>query len=195
MEAEYINMLLLVVEEALTYISNDPILKNKILSESINIDDWIQLKLGKVSKRSQKEAIELAIKTSVVKDKDTICRIIALITTLYATNTIERGAELGGTLLKEFGRDIFPHINNNELRFAKNINREIYQAVLMRVNNSFESYVRAFNFKADDFINKTSYTNAWNATSIVGVYGISYLLITYGAKFIRNIRMFIGLSN
>ncbi|MFM5568730.1 hypothetical protein ACET8I_19575 [Aeromonas veronii] len=78
-------LIIALMERAMKEISQNPELRGSILDGAQNIDDWLQEKLGNVSRPSTKDSVALAIETSVVRDRDTICSIIAVITTLYAT--------------------------------------------------------------------------------------------------------------
>lgn len=110
-----------------------------------SIDDFIQEKIGKVSKRSPEDAIQLAINTSRERDDRTIQRIISVITVLYATHEVSRGAIVGGTLLKEFGENVYPHINKKELRFAVPINQKLLQYVSNDVEKIYKQLKSKYN--------------------------------------------------
>lgn len=175
-------LIITLMERAMKEISQNPELRGSILDGAQNIDDWLQEKLGKVRRPSTTESVMLAIETSVVRDHDTICSIIAVITTLYATRKVTRGAHVGGTLRKYFGEDIFPHIDERELRFAKPVNENVYNYVMKSVSESFLDVMKEYDFKKyADFSNVDSGYGTWAAASYLGVYGLTKTLLDYGA--------------
>ncbi|MEH8199769.1 hypothetical protein [Aeromonas allosaccharophila] len=174
-------LIITLMERAMKEISQNPELRGSILDGAQNIDDWLQEKLGNVSRPSTKESVALAIDTSVVRDRDTICSIIAVITTLYATRKVTRGAHVGGTLRKYFGEDVFPHIDERELRFAKPVNENVYNYVLKSVNESFFDVMKEYDFKKyADFSKVDSGYGTWAVTSCSAVHGLTKTLLNYG---------------
>lgn len=118
-----------------------------ILTGAQSIDDWIQVKTGNVSNRNLEETIQLALDSTVLRDDKTIQQIISIITTLYATTNVNRGAIVGGTLLKEFGSDVFPHIDEKELRFAVPINQNLLKHVSQIVEKTYSELMTKYDLK------------------------------------------------
>ena len=142
--------------EALRTLANNEEVQYTIQSYTQKLDDFIQVKMGKVSHRSLEEAIEMAITVSAIRDDKTLQKIISLVTTLYATTEINRGAIVGGTLLKELGSNIFPHIDKKELRFAKPINKKLLNSISITVKELFISYKAKYNLK--EFADYSNYS-------------------------------------
>ena len=162
-----------------------------VLNKAQNIADWIQEKCGKVSKRNLQESIQLAINSSIVRDEDTMCRIIATITTLYATQKINRGAIVGGTLLKEFGTETFPHIKERELRFAKELNNQVFEHVLKSISKSYKEKISEFNFKKNvDYSDINIANSSWTTVPMVSTKGFIWLLMNYGFEVVKAIKIF-----
>ncbi len=179
------------MEEALEQISNDPELMSGLLDRAQSVDDWLQEKLGKVNTPKAEESIQLAIETSVVRDKRTICSIIAVITTLYTTRNVVRGANVGGTLLNEFGDDVFPHIDSRELRFAKPVNPKLKTNIEYTITNSFDETLAKYDFQQyADFANVGSGQGyaSWTSASYVGVYGFTKMLLNFGPQVLRAVK-------
>ncbi|CAJ1900589.1 hypothetical protein [Aeromonas jandaei] len=194
MEAE-IKLALLIIslmERALEEIAKNQELRSSILEGAQNIDDWLQEKRGKINRRTTVESITLAINTSVVRDKDTICSIIAVITTLYATRKVTRGAHVGGTLRKSFGENVFPHIDERELRFAKPVNEKVYEHILESVSDSFLDVMKQYDFKKyADFSNVNSGYGTWAATSYISVHGLAKAILYFGSNILKVLKEFI----
>ncbi|WP_368163660.1 hypothetical protein [Aeromonas sp. R6-2] len=191
MDAE-IKLTLLIIslmERALEEIAKNQELRSSILEGAQNIDDWLQEKRGKINRRTTVESITLAINTSVVRDKNTICSIIAVITTLYATRKITRGAHVGGTLRKFFGENVFPHIDEKELRFAKPVNEKVYEHILESVSDSFLDVMKQYDFKKyADFSNVNSGYGTWAATSYIGVHGLAKAILDFGSGTLKTLK-------
>lgn len=191
MNPAFVTAILAVVEIALEELANDKELQSQVLNGAETVADWLQVKCGKVSKRSMEESIQLAMDTSVVRDEPTICEIISTITTLYATNEIERGAIVGGTLLSKFGDEIFPHIDKRELRFSRKINLTIYEHVLISVKNSFHEKMQNYDFKEyADFSNINGVGTSWVTTSAYSYQSKLQFIMNHGLtafKFIKNL--------
>lgn len=194
MEAE-IKLALLIIslmERALEEIAKNQELRSSILEGAQNIDDWLQEKRGKINRRTTVESITLAINTSVVRDKDTICSIIAVITTLYATRKVTRGAHVGGTLRKFFGENVFPHIDERELRFAKPVNEKVYEHILESVSDSFLDVMKKYDFKKyADFSNVNSGYGTWAATSYISVHSLAKAILDFGSNILKVLKEFI----
>ena len=185
-------LIISLMEKALEKVSQSPELRDSILDRSQNIDDWLQEKIGVVNKPSTTESITLAIDTSVVRDKDTICSIIAVITTIYATGEVTRGAHVGGTLRKFFGEDVFPHIDERELRFAKPVNEKVYGHVLKNVSETFFDVIKDYDFKKHaDFSNVNSGYGTWAGVSYVSVHGLTKALLDFGPTILKALREFL----
>ncbi len=192
---EYLKIFLDIAEYALRKLANDEELQKVVLNKAQNIADWIQIKCGKVSKRNLQESIQLAINSSIVRDEDIICRIIATITTLYATQEINRGALVGGTLLKEFGTETFPHIKERELRFAKKLNNQVFEHVLKSISKSYKEEISKFNFKKNvDYSDINIANSSWITTSGFSNKGFIWLLMNYGFEVVNTIKVFLKID-
>ena len=49
---------------------------------------------------------------------------------------IERAAQVGGSLLKRFGKSFFPHIKDRELRFALDVDSELENYLYNQILNT-----------------------------------------------------------
>ncbi|MEX9880990.1 hypothetical protein AB7X05_05320 [Providencia rettgeri] len=132
-------------ERIITNLANDEVLRGKFEENGKSVMDFLQVNLGKVSKRSESEEIFLAINSSNKQDKETLCEIVAVITTLFTTCKIERGAQVGGTLLAEFGDKVYPHIAERELgsmlgEWVPALNDNIKVAYLYHPSTSYFNY-------------------------------------------------------
>ena len=87
--------------------------------------DHIQVSTGNVNLHSAEEAIEIATNTCIRKDTDSQAKVVSFVTGLYLQHDIERAAQVGGSLLKRFGKSWFPHIKDRELRFAAEVDSEL----------------------------------------------------------------------
>lgn len=195
MDALFLDSLLAIAEQCLIKISNDESLKQSILDKCQSADDWLQVKLGQVNKRTLRDAIELAVNTSIVRDEETICAIIATVSTLYACGQVERGADVGGTLLQKFGQETFPHIDIRELRFAKPINETIYNLCMEEAKEKFSETMKSYDFKR---LSTDEIKNTWAGTTCLGVHGTAWLAIHHGAdiiKYLRKILDFFAIKN
>jgi len=141
MDPVIVNAVLNLVGLALKKLASDKELQNKVLKGSQSVDDWMQEARGNVNSYSLEDAIQIALSTSQKRDKDTICRVIAIITTLYCSHEVSRSAICGGTLLKYLGEDVFPHIDEKELRFAKELNSKIIESIATQVSGGYEEYL------------------------------------------------------
>ncbi|PAX55235.1 hypothetical protein [Brunnivagina elsteri] len=187
----FVAVLLDIIEYALKNLADDKNLQKKLVGTTQEIADWLQVTLGKVSKPDIQESIQLALKTSIVRDEETICQIMAAIATLYATEDINRGAIVGGTLLKKFGKDTFPHIDEREIRFAKEINPIIFNHLLASMRESFQEKMKEFDFqKYADFSDINSFSSSsWFLTSLTSVHtNPLYILANYGYEVFKMIR-------
>jgi len=191
MDAIFFDSLLAIAEECLIAISNDPALKQSILGKCQNADDWLQVRLGQVNKRTLRDAIELAIATSTVRDENTMLDIIATISALYACDQVERGADVGGALLKKFGQEVFPHIDIKELRFAKSINEAAFEICLKVAKEKFPEIMSDYDFKR---LSPEEIRSSWAATSCIGIHGVGWMILNYGLDLIQAIRKIVRFS-
>lgn len=179
-------------ENALSKIADNPEYREELLTATQSIDDWVQEKLGKTNKRTLQESIQLAMDTSIVRDKETICAIIAVVSTLYATSSSLRGAVVGGTLLARFGEGVFPHINKQEIRFAKPVNEKLYSYFFKHNNSSYKTALKDFDFKKHaDFSNIGVGLSSWGAISLFNARGIMEILLNYGPRILKAIKRFL----
>lgn len=129
-------------ERIITNLANDEVLRSKFEENGKSIMDFLQVNFGNVSKRSEEEEIFLAINSSDKQDKETLCEIVAVITTLFITCKIERGAQVGGTLLAEFGDKVYPHIAERELRYKLAVNAGIKRKAYNMAMNDFDNIMK-----------------------------------------------------
>ena len=106
-------------------LTNDPKFRQQAYESGLKLFDFIQVKTGNVNLHSPEKAIKIAISTCLRKDKDSQTKVAAFITGLYLQHKIERAAQVGGSLLKHFGKSWFPHIADRELRFALQVDSEL----------------------------------------------------------------------
>ncbi|WP_134694690.1 hypothetical protein [Aeromonas taiwanensis] len=194
---ELIILIVSIMENALNNLAKDPELMADILDKAKSIDDWLQEKLGCINKPNTEESIKLAIETSIARDKETICSIIAVITTLYATRSVVRGANIGGTLLKEFGEDVFPHIAEHELRYAKHVNPQIKEHIQLYVLDSFDETMSKYDFdKHVDFskLGIQAGYSYWASASCVSVHGLTKILLSHGPRALKAIKSLLRMS-
>lgn len=104
---------------------NDPRFQQQAFNASVGIFDFIQVKTGNVNLHSLEAAVKLATNTCLRKDSDSQAKVSAFVTSLYLQHEIERAAQVGGSLLKRFGKSWFPHIKDRELRFALEVDPEL----------------------------------------------------------------------
>lgn len=104
---------------------NDPQFRKQAYNAGVKILDYIQVSTGNVNLNSPEKAIEIAVDTCIRKDTDSLARVVSFVTALYLQHDIERAAQVGGSLLKRFGKSWFPHIKNRELRFAAEVDSEL----------------------------------------------------------------------
>lgn len=186
----FVIVLLDIIECALQELAKDADLQAQLVNKSQEFADWVQVRLGRVSRPDLQESIQLALNTSVVRDEETICQIMATIATLYATEDIHRGAIVGGTLLSRFGKDTFPHIDEREIRFAKEINPIIFDHLILDIQESFREKIKDFDFKKyADFSDLKTSGSSWVATSLTSVNSNPiYLIANYGHKIFAVLR-------
>jgi hypothetical protein len=190
----FVIILLDILEYSLKSLSNDQDLQKELTEKSQDVADWLQVRIGKVSKPDLEESIQLALNTSVVRDEETVCQIMAAIATLHATEDVCRGAIVGGTLLKRFGHDTFPHINKREIRFAKEINPVIFSHILPEIRESFREKIKEFDFKKyADFSDLNSPGSSWIGVSVVVGASPLYLIANYGYKVFAILRNYFKL--
>jgi len=184
-----VQALLTIAGIALEKLENDEELQDKVIDKFRGLADFIQEKSGNVNIHDLDTAIQLSFDTAVKRDQETICEILAVITTLYATTDVKRGAICGGTLLKHFGDDIFPHIDSRELRFACDINIKIYQNVLKTVQDNFDDKVSEFMVKDyADFSSISATSSYWASTDIIG--NILKPVMQNGSKIFKTVKSF-----
>lgn len=111
--------------EAFWRLVNDPQFQQQVFDAGVSIFDFIQVKTGNVNLHSPKTAVKLATSTCLRRDSDSQAKVSAFVAGLYLQHEIERAAQVGGSLLKRFGKSWFPHIKNRELRFALEVDPEL----------------------------------------------------------------------
>lgn len=144
MDPKLIQALLKVVEITLEEISKNEELQDKIIINAQNFSDWLQEKTGNINQHSIDDAIQISFNSSVKRDEETLCSILVIITALYATHDVNRGAITGGTLLKYLGKDVFPHIEEKELRFSKTIEPAILEHVTESIKSDFHNKIKSY---------------------------------------------------
>lgn len=117
-------------------IASNPEVQKQIQVSGMKIFDFIQVKTRQVNSHSLEEAIKIALQTCLRQDNNSRSRVAAFITGLYAEHQIERGAQVGGSLLKRFGKSWFPHIKDRELRFALDVNSELEEYLYRQIIES-----------------------------------------------------------
>ncbi|WP_283393088.1 hypothetical protein [Photobacterium phosphoreum] len=180
-----VEALLQLASVALDKLEKDEELQDKVISKFRGIADLIQEKSGRVNVHDMDTAIQLSLDTAIKRDKETMCQVLSVITTLYATTDVKRGAISGGTLLKFFGEDVFPHIDQRELRFAKHINDKVYKNVLATIEANFDEKVS--NYLVKDY---ADFSNVQPRGTICAIEGILRPVMKNGSKifnFIKNV--------
>lgn len=104
---------------------NDERARKQAYNLGNNIFHKIQVVTGNVNLHSPEDSVEIAINTCIRNDKESQARVAAFVTALYLQYEIERAAQVGGSLLKRFGKSWFPHIKDRELHFALNVDSEL----------------------------------------------------------------------
>ncbi|GJD18292.1 hypothetical protein RIVM261_032480 [Rivularia sp. IAM M-261] len=66
--------------------------------------------------------------------------VVAYVTALYMQHEIHRAAQVGGSLLKRFGKSYFPHIKDRELRFALEVDSELENYLYTQIINQSEKF-------------------------------------------------------
>ncbi len=103
----------------------------------VNAESFIKSKVGKINKESLDEAIEIALEKCTKKDNENQIRITAFLTSLYKLHKIERGAQVGGSLLKRFGESWFPAIKKRELSYSFDVDRDIENLFYEKLKEDF----------------------------------------------------------
>lgn len=185
-----------IMKLALERIAKDPKMVESLLDKAQSVDDWLQVKLNRVSQPNTIESIQLAMNTSIVRDQETICSIIAMITTLYATQNVVRGANVGGTLLENFGSDVFPHIHKRELRYAKPVDEKTYDYLVGVIHETFPEEIKKYDFKKHaDFSDIGPGCSSWATISCVSVHGLTKILLDYGPVALAAIKSFLNIKS
>ncbi len=122
-------------------LANNPDFKKQVHKMGIKMFCFAQLKTGNVNLHSVEEAISIALKTCIRKDQKSQRKIIVFITGLYLQYKIERAAQVGGSLLKRFGKSWFPHIQDRELRFALKVDQELENYLYNELIKHKENYL------------------------------------------------------
>lgn len=94
---------------------------------SLNIFHEFQVWSKQVNLHTQEEAIKIALEKCLRKDYESQMKVSAFVIGLYLQHgqDIKRAAQVGGSLLKRFGRTYFPHIKDRELKFALKVDSEL----------------------------------------------------------------------
>lgn len=139
---------------------SDPDLQGELKNKTGTLLDLLQVTTGNVNLRSQQEAIKIALNTCIRKDPESQLQVTAYVTALYlqydqrnpvvgswAVSAIPiklpgvfkskgfRGAKVGGSLLKHFGRTYFPHIADRELKYALEVDPELLSYIQSELKN------------------------------------------------------------
>ena len=91
--------------------------------------------MGNVNLHSQEEAVKIASSTCIRKERESQAKVVAYVTALYMQHDIHRAAQVGGSLLKRFGKSYFPHIKDRELRFALEVDSELENYLYTQIIN------------------------------------------------------------
>ncbi len=179
-----VEAVLTLVELALKKLSRDENMQKKAARGAQSVDDWIQQARGNVNTYSIEEAIQTALSTSIKRDQETICRIISVITLLYFTHEVPRGAICGGTLLKYLGTETFPHINDRQLRFAKDLSEPAIDNLTSVVMSDYDDVLGKYTVN-----NSVDYSvHSAGITSRVAVHSLTMPLVKHGASIFSFIR-------
>lgn len=100
--------------------------------------DAIQEMIGDVSPDSIEEAIQRALYTSSMETRDNRLHVTAFITALYVNHDVHRSAVVGGSLLKRFGSDAFPSINERELWYAQPVDPEVEEKIYKQLDDKVD---------------------------------------------------------
>ena len=150
----YQQMLIKFALELTKKVMSDPDIQRELKNKTGQFLDFLQVATGNVNLRSPQEAIELALKTCIRQDPASQLQVVAYVTALYLQygqqNLVGisgtpalipgkladifqqkglRGAKVGGSLLKHFGRSYFPHIADRELKYALDVDPELLSYV------------------------------------------------------------------
>jgi len=90
-----------------------------------NLSDFFQVATGQVNQQTCEQAIESAVTSCIRQDEESLTRVTAFVSALYAQHEIHRGAQVGGSLRQRFGPSWFPHIKERELRYALKVDRDL----------------------------------------------------------------------
>ncbi|MBW4602702.1 MAG: hypothetical protein KME29_24830 [Calothrix sp. FI2-JRJ7] len=101
----------------------------------VKILDTIQVQMGNVNLHSQEEAVKIASSTCIRKERESQAKVVAYVTALYMQHEIHRAAQVGGNLLKRFGKSYFPHIKDRELHFALEVDSELENYLYTQIIN------------------------------------------------------------
>jgi hypothetical protein len=104
---------------------NDTHLRQQLYKAGDGVINFIQVATGNINLHSPEASVEIAINTCLRKDRVSQIKVAAFVTALYLQYDIERAAQIGGSLLKRFGKSWFPHIKDRELGFALEVDSEL----------------------------------------------------------------------
>ncbi|MEH2415125.1 hypothetical protein [Nostoc sp.] len=116
-------------------LANDEKTKKQVYSLGLKFFDSIQAATGNINLHSPEEAVKIAISTCIRKDRENQSRVAAFVTALYLQYEIERAAQIGGSLLKRFGKSWFPNIKDKETRFALKVDAELENFLYNQILN------------------------------------------------------------
>jgi hypothetical protein len=108
-------------------------LQDKILAIGLSVFDFAQVKAGRVNLHSSDKATEIALSTCIRRDDDSQTKVAAFVSALYLQHEINRAAQVGGSLLKRFGKSWFPRVKDKELRFALDVDKELEQYIYEQI--------------------------------------------------------------
>jgi hypothetical protein len=115
---------------------SDPETQHRIQDGAGQAADLLQVMTGNVNQRTERESLELALEKCIRKDPESQMKVTAFITSLYLQHPIQRGAQVGGSLLKHFGRSWFPHVAERELKYSLIVDSELLDYIYSELNKT-----------------------------------------------------------
>jgi len=122
--------------KVLTELATNPNIKNNATELFRSAYDVYQMKIGKVNLQTVEEATKSAIETCIRDDKESQVRVAAFVSAMYSQHDIQRGAQVGGSLLKRFGTAWFPRIKERELRYSLNVDKELEDYLYSKIEQN-----------------------------------------------------------
>lgn len=124
---------------------NDPKAREEVMkaAQKISLDIFHQWQVWakQVNLHTKEEAISIALETCIRKDPENQKKVAAFVIALYSQydQDIKRAAQVGGSLLKRFGRSYFPRIKDRELKFALPVDSELEEYLYQQLSTEDEN--------------------------------------------------------